>query len=87
VDLNGDGQLDLIAIGHVDQGTATPWNYRLSVLLGKPDGTFTLATESIPLGWPTIINVAIGEVTGDQRPDIVITSVPGQIKTWKNTCL
>ena len=90
-DMNGDGQLDLITIGSVGQGINPPSDRLLAVLLGKPDSTFTPNKEVVSIGSVgsnaiDITDLAIGEVTGDQRPDIVFTFNDGQIKTWKNTC-
>jgi hypothetical protein len=55
------------------------------VLLGKPDGTFQLQDQVTSLG-PDVTNVVVGEVSGDQRPDLVITNSNGQTSTWENTC-
>jgi hypothetical protein len=90
-DMNGDGQLDLVTIGGLGHGLDPPSDHLLGVLLGKPDGTFMLASEPVSLGTfdslgAGVTGLAIGEVTGDQRPDIVFTLNYGQTKTWKNTC-
>jgi hypothetical protein len=92
-DMNGDGILDIVSVGQVGQTDPSTNSYvvtdnLLSVLLGNPDGTFRLQDTVTSLGL-NITDVTVGEVTGDQRPDIVISSVSGQTGqslTWENTC-
>jgi hypothetical protein len=70
-DLNGDGALDLV--------TANMGTYDLSVRLGQGNGSF-LAVQSYPLviaNQP--VSVAVGDVTGDGKPDLVAT---GQDDMW-----
>jgi hypothetical protein len=96
-DMNGDGILDIVSVSAVSgpdpqdpNGLASiVTDNLLVVLIGEPDGTFHLQDMVISLGPSSISDVAIGEVTGDQRPDIVISSVGGQTgqsSTWENTC-
>ena len=96
-DMNGDGILDLVSVGPVSgpdpndpNGLATvTTDNLLAVLIGKPDGTFQLQDTVISLGPNQISDVAIGEVSGDQRPDIVVSSAggrTGQTSIWENTC-
>ena len=78
-DLNGDGI----------SWTSRNVDYLLAVLIGHPDGTFQLQDKGISLGPNLVTDVTIGEVTGDQRPDIVVSSTDGQTgktSTWENTC-
>jgi hypothetical protein len=89
-DMNGDGILDIIDISTVlaspsDPGVYVVQDNLLTVLLGKPDGTFQLQDQVTSLG-PDVTNVVVGEVSGDQRPDLVITNSNGQTSTWENTC-
>jgi uncharacterized protein (DUF2141 family) len=95
VDMNGDGQLDLIGISDVvslgQNGLANgPGEYLLTVLLGNGDGTFHVQDTAISLGADTIdtigLGVAVGEATGDQRPDVIVTSGDGRVTTLENTC-
>jgi hypothetical protein len=96
-DMNGDGILDILSVAPVSgpdpkdpNGLATvTTDNLLSVLIGNADGTFQLQDAAISLGPNSITNVTIGEVTGDQRPDIVVSSSDGQTghtSTWENTC-
>ena len=79
-DLNGDGIPDIVAVPQETEGNETA-----VVLLGQGDGTFQPAL-SVPLALPpggsvsgnTIngndqnVAIAIGDVTGDGKPDIVV---------------
>jgi hypothetical protein len=58
----------------------------LVVLLGNPDGTFQLQDTAVSLGSATITDLAIGEASGDQRPDVIVSSADGQTGTWESTC-
>lgn len=67
-DLNGDGWPDLV-VGSNDGATSTP---SLSVLLNKGDGTFEDA-----VGYSAsydIRSVAIADVNGDGKPDVIALS-------------
>jgi hypothetical protein len=91
-DLNGDGILDIVNVnvdGISSSGTSGNIDFLLAVLIGHPDGTFQLQDKEISLGPNLVTDVTIGEVTGDQRPDIVVSSTDGQTgrtSTWENTC-
>jgi len=89
-DMNGDGVLDIVNVAPVSgpdpNGLASSvQDHLLSVLLGKGDGTFLPAGTPVSLGLD-VSDVAVGEVSGDQRPDIVIQSSDGQTRTWENAC-
>ncbi len=62
-DINGDGKPDIIA--------TSPYRNSVSVLLGNGDGTFKPATAlGLPKGtYPS--SVAVADLTGDGRPDII----------------
>lgn len=71
-DLNGDGISDLVV---ADGGVNGYANY--TVLLGNGDGTFRLGgTYSINAD---VNDVALGDLNGDTKLDVVITSTSGEI--------
>jgi hypothetical protein len=70
-DINGDGKVDLVALG----GTAN--NYvQIGIALGKGDGTFgtptTLLIEVLAIGGPTE-GLALGDFNGDGKLDLAIS--------------
>ncbi|HMB06115.1 MAG TPA: VCBS repeat-containing protein, partial [Isosphaeraceae bacterium] len=69
-DVNGDGKPDLVT-ANIERTTASPGD--VSVLLGNGDGTFRprayFATGYSPS------SVAIGDVNGDGKPDLVVANV------------
>jgi hypothetical protein len=70
-DLTGDGKLDLV--------TANDNAGSVSVLLGNGDGTFQAAIN-MPVGSGPIsvpVALAIGDVNGDGKPDIVVANYTG----------
>jgi hypothetical protein len=70
-DLDGDGNLDVVT---VDFRFETDGN-GISVLLGDGDGTFSPNTSYPTEARPTF--AAVGDVTGDGRPDIVTANSGG----------
>jgi len=67
-DLNGDGKPDLV----FTRGSAFGKPEGVCVLLGNGDGTFGPATEYVAGFEPT--SVAIGDLNGDGKPDLVVDS-------------
>lgn len=66
-DLDGDGSADLVT---ANDGTGPMGvGFTVSVLLNKGDGTFRRAHDFRTAEYPT--SVAIGDATGDGKPDIV----------------
>ena len=76
-DVNGDKNLDLIAVNHGVGQTgiagAQPSAGNVSVSFGNGDGTFQ-APVSYPVGLnPT--SIAVADVNGDNKPDLIVGAV------------
>jgi hypothetical protein len=63
-DLNGDGNLDMVGAGS---------GGNVLVQLGNGDGTFQAAVK-YPTGGSGLL--AVGDLNGDGKPDVVVVSVP-----------
>ena len=75
-DVNGDGFPDVI-VANQCMSKFSCNNGGVSILLGNGDGTLK-AASSYSSGGYNALSVAIGDVNGDGRPDIVATSVCSQ---------
>jgi hypothetical protein len=69
-DVNGDGKPDLIVANNCADGACTGGN--LGVLLGNGDGTFQTAVTYALSGTATA--VAVADVNGDGRPDLIVAT-------------
>jgi uncharacterized membrane protein len=73
-DLNGDGKLDIaVATTGVGCGNGCPPGL-VGVLLGNGDGTFKKAKTYATGGFDAIGWVAIADVNGDKKPDLVVAN-------------
>ena len=71
-DVNGDGKPDLIAANYcADSNCVTDGS--VGVLLGNGDGTFRAAVTYASGAYHTV-SVAVGDVNGDGKPDLVVAS-------------
>jgi hypothetical protein len=71
-DLNGDGKPDLI-VANGATGAFTDPGFGVGVLLGKGDGTFQ-AAKNYSLNDLSVISVAVADVNGDGKPDVLATT-------------
>jgi hypothetical protein len=82
-DVNGDGKPDLATatLDLVQSGTQTLNVYRVRVLLGRGDGTFTvLAGFSLPA---EVTHLVLADFTGDGRLDLgYATNAPQGARVW-----
>jgi FG-GAP-like repeat len=69
-DVNGDGKPDLIVANSCSESTCTA-DGSVAVLLGNGDGTFKTAV-SYDSGGRTAISVAVADVNGDGKPDLLV---------------
>ena len=75
-DFNGDGMLDLAVVGSSPSGTIIPAN-PVTVLLGKPDGTFGAPVEYQTGG--ECGPITVGDFNGDGKPDLVLPCITGSV--------
>jgi hypothetical protein len=75
-DVNGDGKPDLIvsnACQTISDCAYSAGTGSVSVLLGNGDGTFQ-SPVSYSSGWLVAESVAVGDVNGDGKPDMVVAN-------------
>jgi Bacterial Ig-like domain (group 3)/FG-GAP-like repeat len=78
-DVNGDGHPDLIAASSYNT-TGSPGPGELGVLLGNGDGTFQ-AAQAFPSGGSGQTSVAVADVNGDGKPDLLLANFCSAICT------
>jgi Bacterial Ig-like domain (group 3)/FG-GAP-like repeat/FG-GAP repeat len=74
-DLNGDSKLDLVVAAGCTGGGC------VGVLLGNGDGTFQTELTPNGSGGVTALSVAVADVNGDSKPDVVVAN-----ECTDNTC-
>jgi Big-like domain-containing protein/VCBS repeat protein len=75
-DFNGDGRLDLAVAHSYGADAICCSSPALGVLLGNGDGTFQPAVMYV---WGGQTSIAVGDVNGDHRPDLVVTTPPSNL--------
>ena len=73
VDVNADGKLDLVVANCTSGPSNCTGTGAVGVLLGNGDGTFQTAV-SYGSGGAQAYSVAVGDVNGDGKPDLVLTN-------------
>jgi hypothetical protein len=82
-DVNGDGNPDLL-IGNCGPSPASSCpgtGGSVAVLLGNGDGTFKPAVTYDPGSSTSVLSIAVADVNGDGKPDLLIANCNGDLLT------
>lgn len=86
-DVNGDGRIDIIFLRTYSQTISN--HTSLGVFLGNGDGTFqtqqVYPTETAPQQYDYGQSLAIGDLNGDGKPDLVVSLSQNTLKVLLNT--
>ena len=79
-DLNGDGKLDVAALGTCYSGPGcTQGDGAIAFLWGIGDGTFETGTQAYDSGGTQAVSIAVADVNRDGKPDLVVANeFPGK---------
>jgi hypothetical protein len=75
-DFNHDGIADMAQVTQPEGGASGPRT--LTVLLGRPDGSFQSSESSLPLGRDPQA-IAVGDFNGDGNPDAIVGDGDGSL--------
>lgn len=81
VDLNGDGVPDVVL--RTNSTNYAPRNFERTVLLGLGGGQFVDASEAFNVSARS--GIAVGDIDGDGRLDLVTLSAVDRLQVWRST--
>ncbi len=79
VDLDGDGEIEVVATGGGDEGRVAVFKHR-----GDPLGVWDM--ELIKTNWPRANQVIVADLTGNGKPDLMVAAERDnqEIRWWEN---
>lgn len=83
-DVDGDGDIDIV-IGAYDPDRGADHFSTVAVLVGNGDGTFAAAPRASVLAGERLNGLAVADVNGDGRLDVITTNGSGSYPDYGNT--